>query len=294
MTRRSSVLLALGAAMRTSLLSAGLGVVMVAALSSPIDAQLPLTSLKSTGQTVSPVYEGWYKNPDGTFTMSFGYYNRNTAEAVDIPIGPDNFISPGDRNQGQPTHFQSRRHWGVFGVKVPADFGKKEVLWTLKFRGASYAIPGMLHANWQIDALEGEAGSGNTPPVLKFSETGPEGSGPAGVTVGPMTASAGTPLALTVWAKDDGKSASSVAGRGRGAQPVSLAWIKHQGPGAVTFAPQTGRAASTGEQMTTQATFEAAGDYIVRVRANDASGVAGAGHAQCCWTNGFIKVTVAK
>jgi hypothetical protein len=40
------------------------------------------------------------------------------------------------------------------------------------------------------------------------------------------------------------------------------------------------------------ATFSAPGEYVVRVRANDASGVAGAGHAQCCWTNGFIKVTV--
>jgi hypothetical protein len=30
------------------------------------------------------------------------------------------------------------------------------------------------------------------------------------------------------------------------------------------------------------------------VRANDASGVANAGHAQCCWTNGFVKVTVTR
>jgi hypothetical protein len=259
-------------------------------LATGVSAQLPLTSLKSSGQTVSPVYEGWYKNADGTFTMSFGYYNRNTVEVVGIPVGVDNFISPGDRNQGQPTEFQPRRHWGVFGVKVPADFGKKEVLWTLKFRGATYAIPGMLHPNWQIDALEGEAGSGNTPPVVKFSETGAEGRGPFGVTAGPMTASTGQPLPISVWASDDGKSPAS---RGRGAAPqVQLAWFKHQGPGAVTFKPATGRAAAAGEQVTTQATFAAAGDYIVRVRANDSSGVAGAGHAQCCWTNGFVKVTV--
>jgi len=47
-----------------------------------------------------------------------------------------------------------------------------------------------------------------------------------------------------------------------------------------------------GGQATTSATFSAPGDYVVRVRANDASGVAGAGHAQCCWTNGFLKVAV--
>jgi hypothetical protein len=267
--------------------------VVVLLAAAGVSAQLPLTSLKASGQSVSPVYEGWYKNADGTFTMSFGYYNRNTSEVVEVPVGPDNFVSPGERNQGQPSEFQPRRHWGVFGVKVPADFGKKEVLWTLKFRGASYAIPGMLHANWQIDALEGEAGSGNTPPVVKFSETGAEGRGPFGVTAGPMTASTGQPLAISVWASDDGKSPASVAARGRGAAPqVQLAWFKHQGPGAVTFKPATGRAAAAGEQVTTQATFAAAGNYIVRVRANDSSGVAGAGHAQCCWTNGFVKVTV--
>lgn len=258
-----------------------------------VSAQLPLTTFKSSGASVSPVYEGWYKNPDGTFTMSFGYFNRNNSEVVEVPVGPDNFISPGERNQGQPTEFHPRRHWGVFGVKVPADFGKKEVLWTLKFRDTSYAIPGMLHPNWQIDALEGEAGSGNTPPVVKFGEKGAEGRGPFGVTAGPMPASTGQPLAITVWASDDGKSPAATAARGRGAGPqVQLAWFKHQGPGAVTFTPATGRAAAAGEQVTTQATFSAAGNYIVRVRANDASGVSGAGHAQCCWTNGFVKVTV--
>ena len=276
------------------------GACVAVLLAATLSAQLPLTTPKASGQTVSPVYEGWYKNPDGTFTLSFGYYNRNAAEVVEVPIGPDNFITPGDRNQGQPSSFQPRRHWGVFGVKVPADFGKKEVLWTLKFRGASYAIPGTLHENWQIDALEGEAGSGNTPPVLKFSEKGAEGRGPAGVTAGPMAATTAQPLAITVWASDDGRSptaaraaaAGAAAGRGAAVPQVQLAWFKHQGPGAVTFKPATGRAAASGEQMTTQASFSAAGDYIVRVRANDSSGVAGAGHAQCCWTNGFVKVTV--
>jgi len=108
-----------------------------------------------------------------------------------------------------------------------------------------------------------------------------------------MTAAKDQPLSISVWASDDGKSPASAAARGRGAAPqVSLAWFKHQGPGAVTFKPATGRAAATGEQVTTQASFAAAGDYILRVRANDSSGVAGAGHAQCCWTNGFVKVTV--
>jgi hypothetical protein len=265
------------------------GVSLAAALAAPsVAAQLPFTSQQSAGQTVTPAYEGWYKNADGSFTLSFGYYNRNSAETVEVPIGDGNFITPGGRNQGQPTTFYPDRHWGVFGVRVPADFAKKEAVWTLAVRGARYEIPGMLHPNWQIDALEGEAGSGNTPPALRWSEAGPEGRGPFGITSGPVAAKAGIPVGLTIWVKDDGK------GGARGGTPaVTLAWFKHQGPGGVTFQPATGRAASSGASMVTQATFAEPGDYLVRVRAND-SAVAGAGHAQCCWSNAFVKVTVTR
>jgi hypothetical protein len=274
------------------IVSAGLVAATIGAGAS-LRAQLPVSSVKSSGQTVTPVFEGWYRNPDGTFSISFGYFNRNSEEVVEIPIGPNNFVGPGDQNQGQPTEFQPRRHWGVFAIKVPADFGQKEVVWTLKIRGATFAIPGRLHPNWQIDALEGEAGSGNTPPVIKFTEGGPECRGPLGLTAGPLTATVGQPLAVGVWAADDGKSASSIAGTGRSAMPVVLTWFKHQGPGTVTFKPPTARVDAAGGQSTTSASFSRPGEYLVRVRANDASGVANAGHAQCCWTNGFVKVIVS-
>jgi hypothetical protein len=95
-----------------------------------------------------------------------------------------------------------------------------------------------------------------------------------------------------VWGRDDGKGATSVASAGRGVPaPVTVAWFKHQGPGIVAFEPAAGRIAAAGGQATTRATFSTPGEYVVRVRANDSS-VAGAGHAQCCWTNGFVRVTV--
>ncbi len=273
----------------------GIGLMLlVASLALPVRAQLPLASVKSTGQSVTPAYEGWYRNADGTISLSFGYFNRNAEEVVQVPIGPDNFIEPGNQNQGQPTEFHPRRHWGVFAVKVPADFGDKKVVWTLRHRGATYAIPGSLHQNWQIDALEGEAGSGNTPPAVKFDAAGPEGSGPGGITAGPLAAAVGKPLSITAWARDDGKSAASIAGRGAAAA-VTVTWFKHQGPaGKVTFEPPSGRAGAAGGQVTTQATFSEPGAYVIRVRANDASGVANAGHAQCCWTNAFVRVEVKR
>jgi hypothetical protein len=71
-----------------------------------------------------------------------------------------------------------------------------------------------------------------------------------------------------------------------------LTWFKHQGPGDVKFANASPRVQSPDVPATTTATFSAPGEYILRVRANDASGIAGAGHAQCCWSNGFLKVVV--
>lgn len=276
---------------RWQLCAVGIAVAAIATASaSPVVAQSPLTPAKASGQSVTPAFEGWYKNPDGTYSISFGYYNRNTEEALELPVGPNNNIFPGDANQGQPTRFEPRRHWGVFAVRVPADFGDKKVVWTLKNRGETFSIPGSLHPNWEIDALQGEAGSGNTPPVLKFDPAGPAGGGPGGIVAGPLTTTVGRPLTITVWPTDDGKAVGSISRSGRGGAAPTLTWFKHQGPGEVKFDERT--PAVTEGKATTTATFSEPGDYVLRVRANDASGVSGAGHAQCCWSNGFVRVIV--
>jgi hypothetical protein len=180
----------------------------------------------------------------------------------------------------------------VFAVKVPADFGPaKTVVWTVSVRGQTYAIPGSLKPGWEIDALEGEAGSGNTPPKLRFAPNASPGAGPAGVTGTLLTAKVGSPMALDVWASDDGTAVSTVSSAGRGGALPTLTWFKHQGPGAVTFGDATPAIDRASGKATTTVTFGAPGTYVLRVRAND-SAVASAGHAQCCWSNGFVKVTV--
>lgn len=253
----------------------------------------PLAPIRESGQTVSPVFEGWYKNPDGTISISFGYFNRNAKEVIDVPIGPNNFFSPGPADRGQPASFQARRHWGVFAVTVPGDWPVRDkVTWTLVVRGDTLRVPGHLRPNWEIDALQGEAGSGNTPPTLKFSETGTAGAGPGGITAGPLTAKVGAPFELKVWATDDGKGRSTVAGPGRGNSSVTLRWFKHTGAGNVEFANPAPPATGPGGLAITTVQFSAPGEYSLRVRANDASGIAGAGHAQCCWSNAFVRVTV--
>ncbi len=105
----------------------------------------------SKGQPLAPTYEGWMPNEDGSFTMYFGYMNVNWLEEFDIPVGPDNNIEPGGPDQGQPTHFYPRRNPFLFTVRVPKDFGTKELIWTLKANGKTEKAYASLKTDYQID-----------------------------------------------------------------------------------------------------------------------------------------------
>src|SRR4051794_4177695 len=87
-----------------------------------------------SGQGVTPAYEGWFPNPDGTFSILFGYFNRNQKQELDIPLAPNNRIDPGGPDRGQPTHFPPRRRWGMFAINVPKNFTGK-LTWTLTANG---------------------------------------------------------------------------------------------------------------------------------------------------------------
>jgi len=123
------------------------------------------------------------------------------------------------------------------------------------------------------------------------------GHGPAGITVGPMQAKVGQPLTVNAWVKDDGVGSGLVAmflGAGDSKPPVSVAWLKHQGPGNVTFSEPTAKVPVAGGKASTQVTFDQPGEYMLRAQVNEFTGEETAGHAQCCWTNGFVKVNVSK
>ena len=174
---------------------------------------LPVEPARETGATVTGAFEGWFKNPDGTFSLLLGYYNRNLKQTVDIPIGPNNRIEPGGPDRGQPTRFLPGRNWGLFTVTVPADFGQNKITWTLVANGKTTVIPASLHMDYEISPFT-EVSVGNTPPVLSFDEGGPtaQGPGPRGVSTN-LTAKVGTPLTLTVWVSDDAKFTSSSGAR---------------------------------------------------------------------------------
>jgi hypothetical protein len=158
------------------------------------------------GQNVSPAFEGWEKNPDGSFNMLFGYMNRNWEEELDIPVGPNNFISPGQQDQGQPTHFYPRRNRFVFKVRVPKDWGDKELIWTLTAHGRTERAFATLRLDSYVDDLvqaseQGALGAGVSTPAMRENKTPDlkvDGSAKRTIKVG-------DPVTLTAWAFDDGQ-----------------------------------------------------------------------------------------
>ena len=105
----------------------------------------------SRGQSVSPAFEGWWQNDDGSFTMFFGYMNSNWEEEFDVPIGPDNHIDPAGPDQGQPTHFYPRRNMFLFTIRVPRDFGDKELVWTLVTHGKTERAYASLKSDYLVN-----------------------------------------------------------------------------------------------------------------------------------------------
>ena len=132
-----------------------------------------------SGQSMSPAFEGWWENADGSFTLFFGYMNSNWSQEFDIPVGPENNLEPGGPDQGQPTHFYPRRNPFLFTVRVPKDFGRKELIWTLTANGKTERAYASLNKDYAIDKqvisteVGGDLGSlrdalrTNVPPELK-------------------------------------------------------------------------------------------------------------------------------
>ena len=196
----------------------------------------------ATGQEVVPVYEGWERNPDGSSNLVFGIMNRNWEEELDIPIGPVNNIEPGGPDQGQPTHFLPRRNRFLVRIRVPSDFGEKELIWTLTSpNGKTQKAYATLHPDYFITNIILQRNSGapaadwlitNKPPSLEI-----EGEATRTIHVG-------HPLTLKVVATDDGVPelyalpprpimATTIAARG-----LRVVWFVYRSAGTVTFEPE--------------------------------------------------------
>ncbi len=259
------------------------------------------------GQDVVPVFEGWERNPDGTINMVFGYMNRNYEEEVDIPVGPDNMMEPGAADQGQPAHFYPRRQEFVFKVRVPGDWGNKDLVWTLKSAGKTEKAYGSMLPVWEIGNLVYQENRRGAADVTYPEEPN---QAPLIEMVGSArrTVAAGEALTLSVEVTDDGhpmprnrpvRADRSGGGNGtdvpRPQSPLTQAvvkldrgvrlgvtWVLYRGgPGSVTFDPMRvpvvtagppGVAPTAGPlngKATTTATFSEPGTYQLRGYADD-------------------------
>jgi hypothetical protein len=182
------------------------GAVAMLVLSMPAaERMLFAQSLSYTsGQTVTPAYEGWEQDPDGSKYFVFGYMNKNWEEELDVPIGPANSFAPGEADRGQPTHFLPRRNRFTFRVAVPKGFSEKdELVWTLTTQGKTSKAYASLRTDYLIDD------------IVKASETGALGAGSSSPTIrankpptvraeGPRQAKVGEWITLTAAIADDG------------------------------------------------------------------------------------------
>jgi hypothetical protein len=219
--------------------------------------------------------------------MRFGYFIRNTEEILDIPIGPNNSFEPAPADRFQPTHFYLRRQQFMFNVVVPADWGNKDLVWTLTSNGRTekayatlrpiYELSDAVITENRVGGMGRNSGEPNKPPTISLA-------GDSRRTVG-----VGEPLTLAVTAADDGfpttlrariqrrraAGAAAASDSRRATQVITpdpdgnlgITWTHYRGAGSVAFDPmkpllKDGRA-------TTSATFSAPGTYVLRAYADD-------------------------
>jgi hypothetical protein len=252
--------------------------VFVFSQTSQLPTELPQVRFNS-GQNIVPYFEGWIRNPDGTFDLVFGYFNRNWKEELIISAGPDNKVEPNGPEAGQPTYFLPRRQRWIYRLRVPADFGNKEVTWTITAHGHTETAYGSLlpaqeindrvvSTNGNLDPGEGDP---NEPPSITVART--------------QTATTSTPLRLTASIRDDGlpkprapRAPRPAATGNFGAQVdraaaaapkgLTIIWLQYGGPGKAIF-DETGAIPVSNGQAATTVRFSEPGTYRLRAIAND-------------------------
>jgi len=159
------------------------------------------------GQPVYPAYEGWRHGDDGGYILMFGYMNQNWEQTPLVPVGADNYFTPGPADRGQPTLLLPRRNRFIFEVPVPASFGEDdELIWTLRANGHEANAYGTIREDLFVDNVvimseNGSLGAGSSSPQIRANIPPMiEVDGPLERTVG-----VGETLTLTAVVTDDGQ-----------------------------------------------------------------------------------------
>ena len=216
------------------------------------------TATAQRNQPIYPAYDGYLKNPDGSYTLSFAYFSHN-AEPVTVAPGADNAFAPAPGDRQQTTVFEPGHHRFQCVMVVGPDFDGK-LKWTIAYGGASTGTSErMLQSNWNLvegaEALKkidfAKAPRGvclNRAPEVTVLGTrrGRGGAAPH------LAATTTEPLNLFGSVHDEGLPRS-----GR----HSATWKTVSGPGTVSF--------TNAVAPRTKATFSAPGAYELELSATD-------------------------
>lgn len=279
----------------------GIAVAAVFAALTVVRAQTT-SPMFSKGQNVAPAYEGWERRADGSFDLVFGYMNRNWEEALTIPVGEDNRFEPEGPDAGQPTFFLPRRNYFVFRVQVPADFGTREMVWTLTSHGKTERAYATLRPGYALNGDVMTATLGAVGPGVTTAEVSRLNAPPTLTLEGASarTVKTGEPVPLVVVARDDGmprptpqpaffgSPVSSALGSLQSVAGLRVAWFVYRGPGDhVAFDPAqfkvyvdlrggspwapgwTPPPVPRDNRWVTRATFTQRGTYVLRCLAHD-------------------------
>jgi hypothetical protein len=215
--------------------------------------------LAQQNQAIYPAYDGFLKNPDGSYTLSFAYFSHN-ADIIAIPPGAANTFGPAPGDRMQPTVFKPG-HWRFQCVMVVGPDFDGKLKWTLTYAGTTTGTSErMLQSNWNLFDREGGAALAK----LDFAKL-PKGvclNQPPTVRVLGVTARPNNPPTLSVAVSEElnlfGSAHDEGLPRGKG---LVVEWKMLKGPGTVKFTiPGSAR---------TKAIFSAPGLYELELTATD-------------------------
>jgi hypothetical protein len=226
----------------------GAVLVLMSAWAGPVYAQ--------RSQPIYPAYDGFVKNPDGSYTLSFGYFSHN-AEPISIQAGAENSFAPEPGDRQQPVVFKPGQWRFQCVMVVNADVAGK-VRWTVTHAGTTTGTSErMLQSNWnlvegaselsRIDVAKAPRGVclNRAPTVRLLGKTARKGE-----------------VAIDATTSEDLHLFGSVNDEGlprNGA--LAIEWKMQKGPGQVTFSnPKAAR---------TRASFTAPGVYSLELSATD-------------------------
>jgi hypothetical protein len=229
-----------------------------------------LSASDAAAQASQPIYlqyDGFVKNKDGTYTLSFGYFNVNQVD-VKVPPGEDNTFLPGPADRNQPIVFLKGRHRFACSIVVPATFDGK-LQWAVRFAGKTITTTAKaLDPLYELE-LNSERRATNGLDLASAPKGVCVNRAPSIQVINPLAdvnAGADT-LAATAFATRVDRELSLLGsveddGLPRGST-MTVLWKKVSGPGTVTF--------SDDSEATTRAKFSAVGEYELELSGTDSA-----------------------